>query len=387
MKTLVLCVDRDDDLGVKAGIAGPVIGRQENLEAAQKLGLADPEDVDTNSILSGISLYDDLVKKGVVAEIATITGDSHVGFQSDLILTKQLENVLELIKPDRAILVSDGQEDEYIYPVVSSRIKIDSVKRVRVRQSESLEGFYYLLVKGLKDARIRTKWILPLSLVLIIYGSLSLIPKVIIFQEKMGENLDLVPSIGLSIILLVLGAYFIWWAFDLGRKARRIAGAMRQGSLAIPFALVSVMLFIVGIFLGLDSASAYSSTLLPGERSYGVLVVLFIQAAVWPLVFAILSYETGKALMWFLQQGKIKWSYILAIISVFATGFIVQGVADAVDFFLGHAEFDTLFVYAEIITGIMVAMFGAVLYSSLRGERSSQAEAVAETTPEAADEQ
>ncbi|MEM4233436.1 MAG: DUF373 family protein, partial [Thermoplasmata archaeon] len=27
MKTLVLCVDRDDDLGTKAGINGPVIGR------------------------------------------------------------------------------------------------------------------------------------------------------------------------------------------------------------------------------------------------------------------------------------------------------------------------------------------------------------------------
>lgn len=91
MKILVLCVDRDDDLGVKAGVSGPVIGREENLQAMIALGLADPEEVDTNAILSGLQLYDDLTKRGLEAEIATISGDSHVGFQSDLILTTQLE--------------------------------------------------------------------------------------------------------------------------------------------------------------------------------------------------------------------------------------------------------------------------------------------------------
>ena len=97
MKTLVLCVDRDDDLGTKAGINGPVIGREENLKASISLGLADPEEVDTNTLLSGLQLYDDLLKRGMDAEIATISGDSHVGFQSDLILATQLENVLEVV--------------------------------------------------------------------------------------------------------------------------------------------------------------------------------------------------------------------------------------------------------------------------------------------------
>jgi len=115
MKTLVLCVDRDDDLGTKAGINGPVIGREENLRATVALGLADPEEADTNTLLAGLQFYDDLVKRGIDAEIATITGDTHVGFQADLILATQLENVLEVVKPDRAILVSDGVEDEDIY--------------------------------------------------------------------------------------------------------------------------------------------------------------------------------------------------------------------------------------------------------------------------------
>src|SRR5438132_1208262 len=55
MKTLVLCVDRDDDIGVKTGIRGPIVGREGNLAAATKLGLADPEDSDVNALLSAAS--------------------------------------------------------------------------------------------------------------------------------------------------------------------------------------------------------------------------------------------------------------------------------------------------------------------------------------------
>ena len=51
MKILVLCVDRDDDIGVKTGIKGPLVGRDDNLAAATKLGLADPEDSDRKSVV------------------------------------------------------------------------------------------------------------------------------------------------------------------------------------------------------------------------------------------------------------------------------------------------------------------------------------------------
>ena len=40
--TLILSVDRDDDVGYKAKVDTPVIGREACLEAAQKLGTAKP---------------------------------------------------------------------------------------------------------------------------------------------------------------------------------------------------------------------------------------------------------------------------------------------------------------------------------------------------------
>ena len=378
MKTLVLCVDRDDDLGTKAGINGPVIGREENLRASIALGLADPEEVDTNTLLSGLQLYDELVKRGMDTEIATIAGDSHVGFQSDLILTNQLENVLEVVKPDRAILVSDGAEDESIYPVISSRVKIDSVRRVYVKQSRSIEGTYHLITETLKDEKMRRRWIVPLSLVLIIWGLLSLSTKIVQFADGGYADIALISQMAYGAIGLVLGFYLIGWAYHWSESlSNRISGAkkgVRQGSLAIPAAIVAIVLIVVGIFVGYDIAAIYREGLLPGERSLAISILLFVLGSVWFVVFGVFAYETGKSVTAFLRTGKIKWSYIVMMVSVLATGFIIQGAVDAMLFFVRYRNGpdDPIVIFAEMITGILIAVFSAVLNASLRSEASKQ---------------
>ena len=50
MKTLILNIDRDDDFGRKADIKSPILGIKNNINAANKLGMADPEDSDLNAI-------------------------------------------------------------------------------------------------------------------------------------------------------------------------------------------------------------------------------------------------------------------------------------------------------------------------------------------------
>ncbi len=381
MKILVLCVDRDDDLGTKAGISGPVIGRKENLDAMVALGLADPEEVDTNTILSGLQLYDDLVKRGMEAEIATISGDSHVGFQSDLILTTQLENVLEVVKPDRAILVSDGAEDESIYPVISSRVKIDSVRRVYVKQSKSIEGTYYMIVKTLQDEKMRRKWIVPLSLVLIIWGLLSLVTKLIQFSDGGYEDIGLVSQMAFGVIGVVLGLYLVGWAYrwaDLAREwVEYVKRSVKQGSLAIPFAILGLVLGVVGILIGYDLALAYQESLLPHDRSMAISIILFVSGAVWFFVFGVFVYESGKAVNAFLQTGKIRWSFIVMMVSVLATGFIVQGATDALELFVGEGEYDLVIVIAEMVTGILIAVFSSVLNASLRSEAKAKTKGAA----------
>ena len=88
-RVLILSVDRDDDLGKKAGVKGPVVGRRDVLTAALKLGIADPEESDTNAILGALNHYDamraELDGKGEV-EIALLTGEERVGVRSDRVI-------------------------------------------------------------------------------------------------------------------------------------------------------------------------------------------------------------------------------------------------------------------------------------------------------------
>lgn len=141
-KVLIISVDRDDDLGNKAKVRGPVVGRDAVLKAAEALGLADAEESDFNAMFQAVRLYDDL-KKQYDAEVAILTGHDNVGIQSDREINRQLVAVLSRFRADYAVMVTDGTEDEHVIPIVQSRVPILSVRRVIVKQSEELESTYY----------------------------------------------------------------------------------------------------------------------------------------------------------------------------------------------------------------------------------------------------
>jgi putative membrane protein len=363
MKTLVLCVDRDDDFGVKAGLNSPFVGREENLNAAIGLGLKDAEDSDTNTLLAAISLYDEMVKKGMDVEIATLCGDIHVGYESDLVLSTQLEAVLGQVKPDRVVLVSDGAEDEYIYPVVSSRVKVDSVRKVFVKQAPTVEGTYYILIKMLNDEKIRKRIVVPIGLALLVFGIFALLdPLIKLFQGSVEVSFT---NMGLAMIWAVVGFYLIMFAYKAGDKARdwwsHTRTAVREGSTMIPFAVLSVMIFLLGILYGLDAAFAEPDT------EFLEMMVLFVGGFMWMCVFAYFTFEVGLFINDYLSKGVLQYSYLVASVTIFALGFILQGALDATQVFFGFREYDQAVIFMEIVAGFLLAVFGALLNTSLKG--------------------
>jgi putative membrane protein len=94
-KLLVICVDRDNDVGEKAGIVTPVIGRDSCIEAAQRLALEDPEDADSNSIFAAIKTYEDLISKGYQSEVIIVAGVASRGVQADEKILEEVKKVLE----------------------------------------------------------------------------------------------------------------------------------------------------------------------------------------------------------------------------------------------------------------------------------------------------
>ncbi|MCS7385900.1 MAG: DUF373 family protein [archaeon GB-1867-005] len=149
-KVLILCVDRDNDVGMVTGAKSPILGRNENLRAATEFALKAPEDSDVNAIFAAIGLYDELKKEGIECEIATITGLAEGGLKADMKIIGELNQVLEKFPADGVILVTDGAADEVVIPVIQSRIPILSVKRVLVQQQRGVEETYILIARYLR---------------------------------------------------------------------------------------------------------------------------------------------------------------------------------------------------------------------------------------------
>ncbi len=169
-RTLVLSVDRDDDIGWKAKIESPVVGRQECLKAATTLALADPEDSDVNAIFSAVKIYDELVAKGEDAVVAVIAGNHLHMIEGDRKIATTLDDVIKETRPTSCILVSDGAEDEFVVPIIQSRIPVASIRRVIVNQMPNLEGTYYILKKFFDDPKISRVVFVPLGLAMLLYA-------------------------------------------------------------------------------------------------------------------------------------------------------------------------------------------------------------------------
>ena len=145
MSLLVIAIDRDNDLGRKTGIRSPVLGREANIRASLELGLSDPEESDTNTMLAAIKTYDQLLEKGKKVEVVTICGDVRVGTKSDMKIANTLDQVISKTGAKRAILVSDGAEDRELEPIIRSRLRIDSTRMVVVQQSRPIEDTLYTI--------------------------------------------------------------------------------------------------------------------------------------------------------------------------------------------------------------------------------------------------
>ena len=374
MKTLVICVDRDDDFGIKAGLNSPFIGREDNLNAAVTLGLKDPEDSDTNTLMAAIGFYDEMVKRGMDVEIATICGDIKVGYESDLALTTQLETVLEKVKPDRAVLVSDGAEDEYIYPMISSRVKIDSVRKVYVKQAPTVEGAYYIIVRMLNDDKFRKRILVPLGLALVVFGAFALLDPLYQLLNEVSEVSF--TNMGLSMIWLVVGAYLLSFAYKAGDRLKQfsldVGKAIRSGSALIPFAILAVLLFMLGILYGIDAATESPEFDLTQQ------ILLFAGGTLWMWVFAFFTYQIGLFTHNLLSRGKVAYSTLVASVTIFAIGFIMQGALDAAQIFFGFGSYDQVVVFLEVVTGFLLAVFSGLLNASFHppnGDREKKDDA------------
>ena len=359
-KTLILVVDRDNDFGMKGGVQTPAIGIEAALRASMSLGVSDPEDSDVNALFAAINIYNDLEKDRNV-EIALICGDQKVGPRSDAAIVDELEEVIERVRPDRAILVGDGAEDEYVYPIVSSRIPIDSVRRVYVKQSPGLEGALYIITKMIRDPQKRRRFLAPIGYFICLIALIYL--AVPVYEIYVGNKIFLY-DLATPITGLVVGSTILMYAYSMVDRLLDKVGVwtahVSSGNIAATFSLLSVSMFLIGIFLGANSIKSIV------DNNIVYLVLIFVSNALWPIVFGVFLADLGVVLNSYINEKKVSRSFMIGTITVFGLALIIQGVLDFMRNYLGYGAVDDIVVAIEIILGLFFTIVASLLQVSFR---------------------
>jgi len=262
-RILVLNVDRDDDLGLKASVETPLIGRDSCMDAAVKLALADPEEADANGIFAAIKMADDLRSKGYDIEVAVLAGHHTSSFEADRRIRSQMERVVTAVRPSGVVFVSDGADDETVIPVVQQFAPILSVQRIVIRHSGSIEESYEVLARYLRlalgDIRY-SKYILGVpGLLLLLLGVLAL------------YHMELYA--GYAIIIL-LGIAMVYKGFGIDEELARA-----RRSPIFNLSLFTLAASAILAALGIVQASHVVQSLNLYERPPGVSAVQYAAGA------------------------------------------------------------------------------------------------------------
>ena len=318
-RTLVLCVDRDDDLGTKAGVKTPVLGRNENIGAATNLAMKDPEEADANAIFEAVRIYDRLsggIETHESYQIATVTGSGLGGLGADKKIVAELTEVLKAFPADDVILVTDGYSDEATLPLIQSRVPVSSVKRVVMKHSESIEetaAVFSRYLKTLVDNPRYSRFVVGLpGVLMLVLVALWLL------------NLLLYAWIAL---LVIVGSLLFVKGFQLDKTIKASYRWMREFSpppLSKQMMVFSVLAGILLIGVGLYQAGAYVSTIiqpLPSEVSQWLallprLLGEFLARSITLIVIGFCVIFTGRAIQWFFEKDTRLLRTIIIIVTL-----------------------------------------------------------------------
>jgi len=361
-RTLVLVVDRDDDFGVKGKVNTPVIGVQNCLDAATAFGIADPEDSDLNALYAAVSTCLELQEAGQDANVALICGDEKVGYRSDLALVSQLEEVMDEVQPDSVVLVGDGAEDEYIYPIISSRANVDSVRKVYVKQAPGMEGTFYILSRVMSEPNKRKRFLLPIGLIITVIALIFLLPGFYVAWSEGGDARSYASLTG-NLTVLVIGISIILYAYNALDKVSRfrsyVRGVMTSQSIKFIFTIIAAMVFLLCMLVTYyDLENTYSVDLVH-------LVLYIVSSLVWPVTLSIFVYLMGIVIQNLGSDRTVSGNTIVSFLNLVCISLVASGILDIVIQYTSSGDNITLGIL-EIAAGVAASLVIAFFTNRLK---------------------
>ncbi|WP_247728402.1 DUF373 family protein [Halovivax limisalsi] len=309
MTTLVVCLDRNDDVGRKTGLSTPIVGWEAVRALVTDVGLADPEDSGVNALLETLRVAQQLRDENEEVVVAVVSGDRESIVSADRAVAAQIDELVESRGVDSAVVVIDGADDEQLVPIVESRLPVDSVDRVVVRQARDIESTYYLLKQFLGDEELRQTILVPLGLTLLVFPILSSIWSV---------------AEGAAAITTVIGLFLLYKGFNVDDLLTALTIKAREslyaGQISVVTYVVAGGLTLVGLFAGALGVSSL------GEPS-GLLVraMQFAFEGVPWIATAALVASAGRLLDELIRDEPLRRSFLNLPFVVVSVGLVVRG--------------------------------------------------------------
>jgi len=308
--TLVLCVDRSGDVGRNAGVPMPVTGWEAVRSLVTEVGLADPEDAGVNCLLEALRVARELRDAREEAAVAVVSGGGDSAVGADRAIARQLDDLVAELDPDAAVVVVDSAEDERVVPIVESRLPVDSVDRVVVRQAHDLESTYYLLKQFLADEELRSTVLVPLGVALLIVPAL-------LWQFSPAVALAAVAALA-GLVLLYKGLAIDSYLATVPERARE---ALYAGQVSVVTYVAAVGLALVGASLGALAVSELRAA--PAITG----AMRFLYAGVPWFAAAAVVAATGRLLDELIREEAVRTPFLNLPFLLVAVGLICRGFA------------------------------------------------------------
>jgi len=343
VSTLVVYVDRSGDVGH----GGPVVGWEAVQALVTDVGLEDPEDSRVNCLLETLHVARDLHDGGEEAVVAVVPGGGD-GVKSDRAVARGVDGLLAKHDLDAAIVVTDSAGDERLVPVIESRIRVDAVDRVVVRQSHDIESTYYLLKQFLGDEELRGTVLVPIGAALLAFPMLLLLADI---------------AIATSAIAGVIGLFLLYKGLGIdafvSRLPLRIKEGLYSGQVSLVTYVVGAGLALIGIFAGGISAVGLS------ERGDLLFVLRFLFDSVPWFAAAAMAAATGRLVDGLLGDDGVSSALMNLPFGVVAVGLVVRGFTG---YFLeragvlGAVVVPALEAGAVSVDGFVVSIWGRLAF-------------------------
>jgi len=309
MRTLVVCVDRTGVIPRETGLSTPIWGWEAVQSLVAEMGIADPEDSMVNTLLEALKVTRGLHDENEEAVVAVVSGDTNSVVSADQAIARQVDSLIDEHEPDSAIVVIDSTEDERLLPIVESRIQVDSVDRVVVRQARDLESTYYLLKQFLADEELRQTVLVPIGIVLLVFPAILML-----------SNL----AVAVGSITAVIGVFLLYKGMGvderLGDISTQARDALYSGRVSIVTYVVAVGLALVGIFAGVLGTSELGL-----DQIQFVTAMAFTYFSVPWIALGALAASTGRLLDEIIRNERVRTSYLNLPFGAIAMGLVIRG--------------------------------------------------------------